>query len=86
MPEISRFLGIIITMYYKEHGRPHFHARYADQRGAFSIEDLGLIEGQLPPRVIALLLEWAFKHRDELMADWRLAMEKKPLQRIAPLV
>jgi Domain of unknown function (DUF4160) len=86
MPEISRFLGIVIAMYYKEHEPPHFHAKYGSQTGVFSITDLKLIEGKLPRRVISLILEWAFEHRDELMSDWELARMKKPLRDISPLV
>ena len=86
MPEISRFLGIVIAMYYKEHEPPHFHAKYGGQTGVFSITELKLIEGSLPKRVISLVLEWAFEHRDELMEDWKLAMAKKPLHKIPSLV
>ena len=85
MPEISRFLGIVIAIYWQEHGVPHFHAKYGGQRVSFSIEDLRLLEGSLPPRVTALVLEWAFLHRDELMEDWMLAIAKKPLKQIEPL-
>jgi len=85
MPEISRFFGIIIVMYYKEHQPPHFHAKYGEQTGVFSIADLRLTEGYLPRRVISLILEWAFEHRNELMADWELAMARKPLRSIPPL-
>ncbi len=62
MPEISRFLGIVIAMYYNEHAPPHFHAKYGGQRASFSIQDLRLTEGRLPQRVISLVLEWAFEH------------------------
>ena len=86
MPEISRFFGIIIAIYYKEHPPPHFHAKYGNETGVFSIVDLRLIQGHLPKRVISLVLEWAFEHRDELMEDWELAMAKKPLRKIPPLV
>jgi hypothetical protein len=86
MPEISRFLGIVIVMYYKEHHPPHFHAKYGGQTGVFSIADLQLTEGHLPKRVIALVLEWAFEHRQELMENWELARAGKPLRDIAPLV
>ena len=65
MPEICRFFGIVIAIYYKEHGEPHFHAKYSGQTGVFSITDLKLIEGHLPKRVIALVLEWAFEHQEE---------------------
>jgi len=85
MPEISRFLGIVIAIYWKEHGVPHFHAKYQGWRASFSITDFRLLEGGLPPRVTGLVLEWATVHQDELMADWNLAMAKKPLLPIAPL-
>ncbi len=86
MPEISRFLGVVIAMYFKEHGSPHFHAKYAGQRAAFSIEDLRLIEGRLPQRVVSLVLEWAFQHREELMENWRRAERREELHGIEPLV
>ena len=85
MPEISRFFGIVIAIYYKEHGVPHFHAKYAGQTGVFSIVDLKLIEGRLPKRVVALVLEWAFEHRSELHENWQRAVAQEPLQPIAPL-
>jgi hypothetical protein len=85
MPEISRFFGIVIAMYYKEHGIPHFHAKYSGETGVFSITDLKIIEGHLPKRVRNLVLEWAFDHRDELLTDWELAKLRKPLQLIPPL-
>ena len=86
MPEISRFLGIVIAIYYNDHQPPHFHAKYGDQTGVFSIADLKVIEGYLPKRAALLVLEWAFEHRDELQEDWELAMARKPLRKIAPLV
>jgi len=85
MPEISRFFGIVIVMYYRDHAPPHFHAKYAGQTGVFSIRDLTLTEGSLPRRVISLVLEWTFEHRDELMRDWELAAAHKPLRKIPPL-
>ncbi len=86
MPEICRFLGIIFTMYYKEHEPPHFHVKYGEYRAAFSIEQLRLIEGDLPRRVLSLVLEWAFEHREKLLNDWELAKAKEPLEKIPPLV
>jgi hypothetical protein len=85
MPEISRFLGVVIGIYWKDHGVPHFHAKYGEYRASFSISDLKLLEGRLPPRVTALVLEWAFLHRGELMKDWELAELRKPLVPIEPL-
>jgi hypothetical protein len=86
MPEVSRFLGIVIAMYFKEHAPPYFHAKYGGQRGSFSIADLRLIEGKLPSRVVSLVLEWAFQHRDELMENWRHAELREDLCKIEPLV
>lgn len=86
MPEISRFLGIIISMYFKEHAPPHFHAKYAGKRAAFSINDLKIIEGKLPKRIVSLVLEWAFEHRKELLEDWKRAQKHETLNKIKPLV
>lgn len=85
MPEISRFLGIIITMYYKDHRPPHFHAKYGEHKAAFSINELQILEGSLPPRVVSLILEWAFLRRKELIENWRLLEKEVPLNYIEPL-
>lgn len=58
MPEICRFLGIIIAMFYKEHNPPHFHVRYNEHKAVISINDLALMEGKLPPKVLGLVIEW----------------------------
>jgi hypothetical protein len=86
MPEVSRFLGIVIAMYFKEHAPPHFHAKYGSQRAAFSIEDLRLIEGKLPQRIVSLVLEWAFQHREELLENWNRAQQREDIHKIEPLV
>ena len=86
MPEICRFLGIVIAMYYNDHAPPHFHAKYSSQRASFSIEDLKILEGKLPQRVISLVLEWAFLHREELMDNWQRAERRDQLQKLEPLV
>jgi hypothetical protein len=85
MPEISRFFGIIIIIYYNEHNPPHFHVKYNDQRAIFEIKELRLLEGKLSQRVTALVLEWAFMHRDELLSNWELARDGKSLKKIEPL-
>jgi hypothetical protein len=85
MPEICRFLGIIITMYFNEHNPPHFHARYGEHRAEIAIETLSIIAGRLPPRVLGLVMEWAALRRQELMEDWELARRQAELKRIAPL-
>lgn len=85
MPVISRFLGIIITMYYQEHNPPHFHVRYNEYKAAISIRDLALLDGKLPPKVFGLVVEWAAKHQDDLMEDWELASSLQSLKPIEPL-
>lgn len=59
MPRISEFFGIIIRMYHREHPPPHFHAKYAEHPASFSIDTLELIEGSLPRRAHAIVIEWA---------------------------
>jgi hypothetical protein len=85
MPEISRFFGIIIRMYFNDHQPPHFHAEYGEYVAEINIETLEIIKGELQRRVFALVLEWATLHRAELRQDWELARAEKQLQRIAPL-
>lgn len=85
MPEISRFLGIIITMYYSEHPPPHFPVRYGSYKAVMAIDVPALIAGSLPPRVHGLVVEWAQLHRDELLSNWQLAKTQVPLQSIRPL-
>ena len=85
MPEISRFFGIIITMYFNEHNPPHFHVRYNEHKAEIGIETLSLLAGKLPPRVMGLVMEWASIHQEELMADWELARLQVTLNNIAPL-
>ncbi|MBN1291090.1 MAG: DUF4160 domain-containing protein [Candidatus Latescibacteria bacterium] len=85
MPEISRFFGIIIKMYYDEHFPPHFHAEYGEFEALIRIEDFTLIKGKLPPRVLGFVMEWTAIHKDELFEEWNLACEDKPLFKIKPL-
>lgn len=85
MPEISRFYGIIIALYYNEHNPPHFHAKYADYQAEIDIITLQIISGDLPKRAKLLVLEWADEHRTELMEDWDLARKMQTLKKIEPL-
>lgn len=85
MPEISRFFGIIIAMFHNDHNPPHFHARYGSYKVAIRIEDFTVLEGYFPPRALGLVMEWAAIHKDELLMDWELAIERKPLSPIEPL-
>jgi hypothetical protein len=75
----------VITIYYNDHSPPHFHAKYENAHAKFSIEDLSIIEGSLPKRAVSLILEWAFEHRDDLLKDWLLSKDRKPLKPIEPL-
>jgi hypothetical protein len=84
MPEISRFLGIVVAMFYSDHAPPHFHARYGEHEVTVRIDD-GAVDGHFPRRARALLLEWYGLHRDELRENWERARTRKPLQKIEPL-
>lgn len=84
MPEISRFFGVVIAMFYREHGVPHFHASYGDLRASVEVET-GRLHGQLPSRVAALVLEWRALHGAELLENWQRARDGLPLNPIAPL-
>ena len=72
MPIISRFYGLIIKMYFQqaEHNPPHFHAVYGEYIGAIDINTLEMIEGDLPPKALSLVKEWAKKHREDLLKIW----------------
>lgn len=85
MPRISDFYGIAIYMYFGDHAPPHFHAQYAEHEALIVIEDGRVLRGDLPPRALRLVREWLEAHRDELEANWRLAHEPAPLERIDPL-
>jgi hypothetical protein len=84
MPEISRFLGIVIAMYYRDHAPPHFHAIYGEYEVVIDI-NTGVVEGKFPRRALGHVIEWLGLHRDELLADWDLARDSQPLNKIDPL-
>ena len=72
MPEIARFYGLIIKMFFmpSEHNLPHFHALYGEYVGEFDINTLEMLEGDLPPRAVSLVREWAAIHQNELLEMW----------------
>lgn len=82
---ISRSYGIIITMYINDHPPPHFHARYAEHKAKFALVDLRMSEGSVPPRVRALVVEWATLHLPELRQNWERAQAQQALAKIDPL-
>jgi Domain of unknown function (DUF4160) len=85
VPRISAFYGIVITMYFRDHPPPHFHARYGGYVAEIAIDALELIDGWLPPRALRLVLEWAREHQDELQANWDRARAHEQLVGIDPL-
>jgi hypothetical protein len=85
MPTISRFYGIIIRMFFDEHGPPHFHVVYQDYNAVIDIETLEIKEGRLPRRALGLVLDWAELHQEELRANWNLIEQGRALNDISPL-
>ena len=85
MPIISRFFGIIVYMYWRDHTPPHFHVKYQDEEAAVDIET-GKVTGHMSRREpFPWLREWRSGHIDELLEDWKLAEQKRTLKRIEPL-
>jgi hypothetical protein len=85
MPEICRFYGIVIKMYFADHAPPHFHAEYAEHEVRIAIDTSAIISGKLPPRAMGLVAEWATLHQQELAALWEKARRLEPLHRLDPL-
>jgi hypothetical protein len=85
MPELCRFYGIVIRMYFDDHLPPHFHAIYGKHEALVNIETLALIGGKLPPRAMGLVTEWASQHQEELKAAWSKAKNLEQPSKISPL-
>ena len=85
MPTISIFYGIIIRIFYDEHGPPHFHVAYQGYDAVIDIRRLEIREGQLPRRALNLVLDWAELHQTELLVNWELIEKGRPLSTIKPL-
>ncbi len=85
MPELSRFYGIIIRMYYDDHGPPHFHAVYGGASAKVDIGTLGIVQGRLPTRAYGFVAEWASLDRQELREAWERRTRQEPLGSIEPL-
>lgn len=84
MPIISRFLGIVITMYWQDHAPPHFHAKYGEYEITVDIQN-GIVEGKFPKRALKHVLEWYELHQEELLKDWELCQKSENPEVIAPL-
>lgn len=85
MPELSRFYGIVVRMYFGDHAPPHFHAEYGSSEALIGIDSLSVLAGKLPARALGLVMEWAALHQDELREQWEHAENLEPLSKIAPL-
>lgn len=85
MPTISTFYGILIQMFWNDHAPPHFHALYAEDEALIDIRTLETMQGDLPNRALALVLEWAQAHRKELLEDWELCERNQLPHKIPPL-
>ena len=85
MPEICRFFGIVIRMYYDEHEPPHFHAIYSGMEVQIGINPIEVLQGNLPRRALSMVVEWAALHQHELMDNWNnMRMNETPVK-IEPL-
>jgi hypothetical protein len=84
MPELSRFLGIIIFMNFNDHNPPHFHANYGSFQISVEIKS-GIVEGKFPKRALNLVLEWYEIHKDELMDNWNSIIKTGEYKKISPL-
>ncbi len=85
MPEICRFFGIIVRMYFDDHPPPHFHAFYGEYQVVIDIRTLTVIGGKLPPRALGLVVEWASQHQEGLFDLWNRATHYQPLYKLPPL-
>ncbi len=88
MPVISMFYGILVYMYAfdnRRHHLPHFHCEYGDDSAVVSILDGEVLEGSLPKSKMKLVQAWLEIHREDLQADWKLAIAGQPVMRIKPL-
>jgi hypothetical protein len=85
MPQVSRFFGIIISMFYDEHNPPHFLATYGDSNAEIEINGLSVLAGKLPSRALGLVIEWASQHQSELLENWNRIENGQTIEKIAPL-
>jgi hypothetical protein len=85
MPELSRFLGMIISIYFDDHNPPHFHVSYNSDEALIAINDLSILKGSLPPRVLGLAMEWARLHQSELLENWNTVQMNGEYFKIDPL-
>lgn len=88
MPVISMFYGVIISMFFLDnsrHKKPHIHVRYQEHEAVFSLPEGEVLDGELPGSKVKLVQAWIEIHRDELVADWELAVQGQTPFKIEPL-
>ena len=88
MPTISMFYGVLVTIYYEDTGRhhtPHIHVRYQGKKASIALEDGTVLAGDFPAKQLRMVQVWIDLHRDELLADWEMAMSGEEPFRIQPL-
>ncbi|NBV06547.1 MAG: DUF4160 domain-containing protein [Proteobacteria bacterium] len=85
MPEISRFFGIIIKMYFDDHNPPHFHAEYSGHKALICIKNSKILEGYLPPKAYSLVAEWTYINQKELLINWERLQKSRSFEKIKPL-
>ena len=88
MPTISMFYGILILMYFygnRKHNCPHIHAEYGEYEATIAIEDGVILSGDLPSAKMKLVQAWIEIHREDLLANWKLAVAGEPIFKIDPL-
>lgn len=88
MPVIAMFYGLIVSMYYldnKQHNHPHIHVKYGELEAIYQIPDGFLMEGSLPPNKEKLIQAWVEIHKEDLMANWQLAVSGNRIFKIDPL-
>jgi len=88
MPTISMFYGILVAIFYADNDRhhlPHIHVRYSGMKASIAIEDGRILAGEIPIKQLKMVQAWIEIHRDELFADWELAVAGEEPYRIAPL-
>lgn len=85
MPELCRFYGIIVRMHYNDHDPPHFHAVYGGEEAQITIDNLEILNGQLPPPAVRLVMEWASLRQEELWEAWERRTRQEPIGTIEPL-
>ena len=84
MPKISRFLGILVFMNWRDHNPPHFHARYGNYEISVTLDSF-IVKGEFPRRALLHVLEWAQAHQEELKQNWGLVQQGKAPRQIQPL-